>query len=458
MKKLLTLCVLLLTLGVAQAQKVYFIYIQSDGNIPFFVRLGDQVTSSNPAGYLILPKLVDSVYQFTIGKNGQAASESRFSVTINKQDHGYLLREADGKFNLFDLQAMTSIQPIASATSSNESLAKRTDAFSVLLAQAANDPTLLDVRTATAAVQTATGKQPEPTQAVAITTKEPEKPTSTPPQETADTTTTTTNDIAATTEKKETPAETKKEDKKKQDEVKNVDTAQQTTAVVTEPQGTAPEEATPYKRSVVTRKSESSTSEGFGLVFLDKTDEAVDTIRILIPNPSLSFTKEENHDGDLKKFLNITNVDSTKTVATAHDKDLNAAPEKTSDSTKVDSAKETSAVDAANEKLRAAEVNKRKTCAAEASEKDFFKLRKNMAAKESEEAMLDEAKKAFKKSCFSTAQIKNLSSLFLTASGKYHFFDAAYGHVSNQEQYGTLQSELDDAYYANRFKALIANQ
>src|SRR6476660_6808224 len=152
MKKVLAACVLLLLTSLAQAQKVYFVYIQSDGNAPFFVKLGDQVTSSNPSGYLIVSKLVDSVYQFTVGKTGQAAAESRFLITIAKQDHGYLLREADGKLNLFDLQSMTSLQPIASATKSNESMAKRTDAFSVLLAQAANDPSLLDVRTATATV------------------------------------------------------------------------------------------------------------------------------------------------------------------------------------------------------------------------------------------------------------------------------------------------------------------
>ena len=81
-----------------------------------------------------------------------------------------------------------------------------------------------------------------------------------------------------------------------------------------------------------------------------------------------------------------------------------------------------------------------------------------MAARESEDAMVDEAKKFFKKTCFSTEQIKSLSSLFLTSGGKYQFFDAAYAHVSNQEQYAALQSELSDAYYVNRFKALIANQ
>jgi hypothetical protein len=52
MKKWWFLCVLLMVAGVAGAQKVYFIYIQSDTNTPFFVKVGDQITSATPAGYV----------------------------------------------------------------------------------------------------------------------------------------------------------------------------------------------------------------------------------------------------------------------------------------------------------------------------------------------------------------------------------------------------------------------
>jgi hypothetical protein len=206
---------------------------------------------------------------------------------------------------------------------------------------------------------------------------------------------------------------------------------EQTVSNESEPNQTpVAEEIQTYTRSVVTRKSESSTSEGFGLTFLDEAEGAVDTIRIIIPNQAVSFQSEANDDADSKKFLNITNADSARDTSVA----------------------------AANETIRAAEKKKRRGCAAEASEKEFFKLRKNMAAEGSDDAMIKEAQKYFKRSCFSTAQIKNLGSLFLTASSKYQFFDAAYGHVSNPEQYAVLQSELNDDYYVNRFKVLIAKQ
>jgi hypothetical protein len=78
-----------------------------------------------------------------------------------------------------------------------------------------------------------------------------------------------------------------------------------------------------------------------------------------------------------------------------------------------------------------------------------------MAAENTDEAMVAEAKKFFKSKCFTTEQVKNLSALFLTSAGKYQFFDAAYLHVNDQEQFSTLESEIKDDYYLKRFKALI---
>ena len=96
-------------------------------------------------------------------------------------------------------------------------------------------------------------------------------------------------------------------------------------------------------------------------------------------------------------------------------------------------------------------------CAAIADETDFFKLRKRMAAAESDDEMITEAKKVFKIKCFGTAQLKNLSTLFLNDEGKYKFFDAAYKYVSDAEAFNSLQAELKDEYYTTRFKAMLRN-
>ena len=90
-----------------------------------------------------------------------------------------------------------------------------------------------------------------------------------------------------------------------------------------------------------------------------------------------------------------------------------------------------------------------------ASEEDFLKLRKKMVSAEKEENMLATARKFFKTKCFTTEQVKNLCVLFLKDSGKYNFFDIAYPFVSDSQNYGTLENQLVDAYYINRFRVMI---
>ena len=96
-------------------------------------------------------------------------------------------------------------------------------------------------------------------------------------------------------------------------------------------------------------------------------------------------------------------------------------------------------------------------CAAVADESDFFKLRKKMAAAESDDEMINEANKNFKLKCFTVQQVKNLGALFLSDAGKYKFFDTAYTFVSDGENFSSLQTELKDEYYINRFKAMLRN-
>ncbi len=102
-------------------------------------------------------------------------------------------------------------------------------------------------------------------------------------------------------------------------------------------------------------------------------------------------------------------------------------------------------------------VNFNSDCRAFATEDDFFKARKKMVAEDNDEAMVDAARKIFKTKCFSVEQIKNLSLLFLNDNSKYNFFDAAYPHASDSQNFLSLQAELKDEYYIKRFKAMVRN-
>ena len=63
---------------------------------------------------------------------------------------------------------------------------------------------------------------------------------------------------------------------------------------------------------MVKLKSESSTTLGIGLVFLDmQPDNVVDTVRILIP-PDNKKAAQMDPKQEEKKFLDITSVDPAK--------------------------------------------------------------------------------------------------------------------------------------------------
>ena len=180
-----------------------------------------------------------------------------------------------------------------------------------------------------------------------------------------------------------------------------------------------------FKKSLVKKHSESSTSEGFGLVFYDTYDDGQDTISLLIPNPPININQSsENNSSELQKSPPPVNEIKVDTLVQAPI----VVAVKTNSAAKVQ-------------------------CKITASDNDFLKLRKNMAAENTDEAMVASAKKTFKTKCFTTEQIKNLGALFLTSSGKYQFFDAAY--LTDPENFASLESEIKDDYYLKRFKALI---
>ena len=192
-----------------------------------------------------------------------------------------------------------------------------------------------------------------------------------------------------------------------------------------------------YKKSIVTKKSESSTTEGFGLVFLDTHQNGTpDTIRLIIPNPKPVVPAVKMEIKEDIKFLDIVS-DIPKTEE--------RPPQITEEKTKKEQVKEVLLLKQSNNN----------NCTVVADENDFLKIRKIMAAVETEDEMVSSALNYFKTKCFTVTQIKNLGTLFLTDAGKYKFFDAAYLYVTDLVNFSSLQTELKDEYYINRFKAML---
>lgn len=405
----------------ASSQKVYFIYFQSESEQPFYLKVGEKVNPSTASGYLILSKLRDSTYTFSLGFPGDKWPEQQFSVAVNKKDHGYLLKNFGEKgWGLFDLQSMAVHMPVTGAagiTPGNKDNKEVSD-FTEVLSKAAGDPSLKE--------------KPVPAneEVTAPVAEKKEEPVKVAPEEKK---TEMVSEPVVKRDNTEKPA-------MPTDSIKKVDPP----AVVKEEEKTVqpevPAASTEYRRSVVTRRSESSTTEGFGLVFTDEIQPGtVDTIRLVIPNPrqALVSVVQKEEPKEEKKFLDIAATDSTKTAEQTKPVEEARNP--------VIETKPVAEIPAAGNK----------NCTAIAEENDFFEIRKRMAAETSDDNMIAEAKKYFKTKCFTTQQVRNLSLLFLNEEGKYHFFDAAYPYTSDPANYAALQSELKDTYYINRFRAML---
>ncbi|MGN6164659.1 MAG: hypothetical protein ACTHOF_08975 [Flavisolibacter sp.] len=445
--------------GLVSAQKNYFIYLESENNLPFYVRMGDKVYSSSTSGYLILPDLTDSSYLLFVGVPSNQAKEARFQINIKASDQGFIIKNSAGYLRLSDLQTNDIIDPLQNLAQSNVTFQPQSNAFTSLLAKAADDSSLLFIPIfAKAGPRKETSKQiavvnPQETKKVEEAGSKTEDVQSVVDEAKSKTTDTTSLVADVTANKILTDSSAAKSaqieiaDASKQSEVldKKNDTLQSNNVSDSMAVVQQPEE---YKRSTIKKYSESSTSEGFGLVFVDNYEESVDTIRLLIPNPKVAFKDNDAPQKDDGVFLDVKKdaaqqADLKSTDTTVLKKEI------TSD-VKTDRTKDTVGNTSAMSKPQT-------TCTDMATDNDFFKLRKNMAAKETDEAMVDEAKKFFKNKCYTTGQIKYLSALFLTSAGKYQFFDAAYLHVSDQEKFASLQTEIKDDYYLKRFKALIGN-
>jgi hypothetical protein len=431
-KKLYACLAILFISSAALSQRVYFLYIQTENKQNFFVKIKEKTYTSSAAGYVVIPKLIDSTYTLNIGIVGKNENPSVFSVTMNKKDHGFLLKNFEGKgWGLFDLQTLEVKMSSASAsqnTAGSMASAKEVPAFTEGLSKASGDPSLKErPSTASKPVETKTPPLPDneivkDNQAVPTTNPtesekkvtiasiepakkkeepnvivEPVKETGTIKIEPLEKVPETNNSVTTTSglqgaidsvkEKKEEVVEILKETPSMPTEVVNKD--------VTDIQV--------YKSSLVKKKSESSTTEGFGLTYVDTYPSGQsDTIKLIIPNPKTPQAVITTLD---------TKADSDKVIK----------------------------------------------CMLAASDEDFLQLRKLMASANGDDAMITEAKKSFLKICYSTLQVKNLGTLFLSDAAKYQFFDAAYEYTKDVANFASLEAELKDEYYIKRFKALLRN-
>ena len=436
-----------------KAQQNHFIYFQTEGRQPFYAKLDKKVLSSSASGYLIIPKLKDGTYNIFIGFPKNENGEQNFVCTIDNRDAGYLLKNfGDKGWGLFNLQTLDVVMSSNQPKEKDVVKVEKTDAFSTMLSDVVNDPTIKEIE-----------KPKEKTKQVIekkVPAEEPAKPKVTEEK----------NQLVDNT----TTPQSVKEDK---------------------PQLTA-------STSSITKKEINTDADGTVIVYIDAADQKQDTIRIFIPAEKTAAndnketiipketTKQEGQpktDQQSKEAKSAIDKDNTvvkqDTIFKAVAQGVKNDPPALEKNTKKEDDKKFLPIDLPSPNKKTDEKIEDKLtlassagsikpiesviepetktpminsdCKNYATEEDFLKLRKKMAAVEDEEEMVTIANKVFKTKCFTTSQVKNLSVLFLKDGGKYKFFDLAYQYASDSHNFYTLENQLTDPYYVSRFKAMV---
>lgn len=104
-RNFLFLMLTFIVLSVSIAQQQHFMFIQSDNRQPFNVTMAKTNYSSSANGYLVIPKLANGEYSFTIGFAGNEIKDQPFHCVIDKKDIGFTLKQfGDKGWGLFNLQ------------------------------------------------------------------------------------------------------------------------------------------------------------------------------------------------------------------------------------------------------------------------------------------------------------------------------------------------------------------
>ena len=405
----------------AQAQLNHFIYLQTDNQQPFYVKYNNRIISSSATGYLILSKLKDGVVDFAVGFPKSDQQEQQFQCNIQQADKGFLIKNFNEKgWGLYDLQSSSvlyaAVKTDPKINTTTASTPPANDPFSNMLSKVTQDSTVKTVNVVKEPVveKPAVVNVPTPVVTAPVT---PVKDSS---------------KTVVTAEEK--PIEQ---------------------PVVNESVWVAPAK-TPVKQI---RKFESR--EGNDYVFeVQESNGVRDTVRLFIEKDStvvqLVVAPEQPA---------ITK--DTIAGAPAQTKEEPAKVEEKKDTVQVIVPKKEEAVEKKEEIVQPVAPSVQKTepqrlpnsnCKNFATEDDLIKLRRRMASQSKDEQMINEAKKAFQKNCFTTAQLKNLSVLFLSDEGRYRFFDSALPFVTDFSNFKSLGETILDEYYKKRFLALLPNQ
>ena len=140
-------CMLLATMAFQGLSAQHYIFIEADGQQPFYLKQGNTTKSSSAAGFLIIPKITASEMEFSIGFPKNIYPEVSFYISGTDRDRGFQLKMMEGQgWSLFDRTSLEVIKGgVPKASPIELQLPKKEEgSFAKLLATATDDQSLLE--------------------------------------------------------------------------------------------------------------------------------------------------------------------------------------------------------------------------------------------------------------------------------------------------------------------------
>ncbi len=408
--KYIVACILLtLSFGIAFSQEKHFVFIQSENRLPFYVSLSGKNYSSTASGYIIIPQVKEGNYNFAIGFANDQFPEQAFAYNIGK-DVGLLFKNfGDKGWGLFNLQSMT----LTMATE-----VKNADVAFTKPTVEEDKPISFDVK-----------KEVVLPPIIQVSPNNPDS-----------------NLVKIQANGSNGSAGS--EDIKISSEVQVLKPTIDVTA-----KETGAKEPNVGTKANIRKIAERSEDGGVSITYTDRNGTQSDTIDIVIPvkggdeknsEPLVTSEKKEIAHLGLKEKTDTTDVQSQ-----------NSSKKSSASEAEFLTGQKEMPTDAETTKASVVSTEARTDCKSTALEDDYSKLRRKMSRETTDDDMMKEAIKVFKIKCFSTNQIKALSTLFLSDQARYNFFESAFQYVADPEQFADLSKEFIDVSFATRFKAMI---
>lgn len=437
------------------AQEKHFVFIQTDNRLVFNVNLNGKIYSSNASGFIIIPQLPAGSYNMVIGFASNTFPSQAFSFNIAQKDLGFNLKNFDDKgWALLNLQTLD--MTMASAPPANIEATLRAEDEPISFNrknQTISKPTLgndsVAGKPSDSLVTVALSDSPKVNTTaannnVAIITKLDEKKN----EEGIDMAFTDANGGAEDTIQLTIPTTISKE--------KEVNLSPEDSAIAAKI-ALLNQRQDEVKTLEIDMSAKDSVVQGQNEILADNAGEN-------IKNDTSALASEANENKEKKESKSKRRRQERKQKK-LDESQLNAvlsaeqSPVVTDERANEIIITDTTAVISSpivNEVNNPPAGNGTAAfCASEATEEDYIKLRRRMALQDNDEKMIREAKKIFKDKCFTTRQVKGLSTLFLSDEGRFRFFTSSYSFVSDPGSYPVLQSEFIDPFYLNRFKSLV---